>query len=203
MQSLPFEGRVFGRLTVLRKSEARKAHWWCQCSCGSIERQVQRSNLMSGATSSCGCIAKETSVKRNTTHGKTNTLIYITWQGMHTRCANPRYKLFHRYGGRGIYVCKRWQLFENFYADMGDKPKGASLDRIDNDGPYSPQNCRWASSKQQGRNRSTSRMLTYKGKTQTLVEWSEQLGVEYQTFCTRSIRGWSDERIIETPAKKR
>jgi hypothetical protein len=108
-----------------------------------------------------------------------------------------------RYGGRGIYVCKRWQLFENFYADMGDKPKGASLDRIDNDGPYSPQNCRWASSKQQGRNRSTSRMLTYKGKTQTLVEWAEQLGVEYQTFCTRSIRGWSDERIIETPAKKR
>jgi hypothetical protein len=198
MQSLPFEGRVFGRLTVLRRSE-KKGYWWCQCSCGSLEKEIQHSNLTCGNTKSCGCASKEASIRRNTTHGKTNTLTYKTWQGMHTRCTNPNYKLFHRYGGRGIYVCERWQSFENFYQDMGDKPSGCSLDRMDNDGPYAPKNCRWATPKQQGRNRATAKMLTYKGKTQSLVEWAEEIGTSYGTLSKRSSRGWSAERIIEGP----
>lgn len=202
MQSLPFEGRVFGRLTVLRRSD-KKGCWWCQCSCGSPEKQIQHGNLTYGSTKSCGCIARETSIRNNTTHGKTNTLTYKTWQGMHTRCENPNYKIFHRYGGRGIYVCERWNSFENFYEDMGEKPKGCSLDRIDNDGPYAPWNCRWATSKQQCRNRGTMKMVTYQGKTQSLIEWAEEFGLSYSTLCTRSRRGWSDERIIGTPIKSR
>ena len=202
MQSLPFEGRVFGRLTVLRRSD-KKGYWWCQCSCGSPEKQIQHGNLTYGNTKSCGCIARETSIRNNTTHGKTNTLTYKTWQGMHTRCENPNYKIFHRYGGRGIYVCERWDSFENFYQDMGEKPKGYSLDRIDNNGPYAPWNCRWATCKEQCRNRSTMKMITYQGKTQSLIEWAEELGVSYGTLCTRSRRGWSDERIVGTPIKTR
>jgi len=202
MQSLPFEGRVFGRLTVLRRS-SRKGYWWCRCSCGSPEKEIQHSNLTRGSTKSCGCASREASIQRNTTHGKTNTLTYKTWQGMHTRCTNPNYKFFHRYGGRGIYVCERWQSFENFYADMGEKPRGSSLDRIDNDGPYAPWNCRWATPKKQGRNRSTNKMVTYNGVTKTLIEWAENLDVSYRTLCRRSSMGWSDDRIVGTPIECR
>ena len=202
MKSLSFEGRVFGRLTVVRRSN-KKGYWWCQCSCGSAEKEIQHGNLTYGNTRSCGCLAKEVSIRENTTHGKTNTLVYKTWQGMHTRCKNPNYKLFHRYGGRGIYVCKRWQSFENFYADMGDKPKGSSLDRIDNDGPYAPWNCRWTTSKNQGRNRCDNKLITYNGMTKTLIEWSEYLKISYSALCNRSKRGWTVERMLSTPVQSK
>lgn len=116
---------------------------------------------------------------------------------MLTRCLNPRSEKWPQYGGRGIAVCQRWQeSFEAFLADMGEPPPDHSLDRIDNDGPYSPENCRWATNNQQARNKSTNRVLTYQGKSQTLAEWAEELGLPRNTIQTRLRLGWSVERAL-------
>jgi hypothetical protein len=202
MQSLPFEGRVFGRLTIVRRSEMRNMYWWCQCSCGSLEKEIYRSSLISGATQSCGCIHKEVVSRASKTHGMSKTKIYRLWSMMLDRCRNPRNTFYGEYGGRGICVCESWLKFQNFYADMGEKPEGKSLDRINNNGCYSPENCRWASRVEQARNRRNNRMVTYKGKSQSLSAWAEELNANFNTLNTRAQRGWSDERIIATPIKK-
>jgi hypothetical protein len=122
---------------------------------------------------------------------------YVTWCVMRYRCCNPTNPDYHRYGGRGIAVCGRWQAsYADFLADMGRKPPGHSLDRIDNDGPYSPDNCRWASPKEQSRNRRCTQRLTVKGETLSLDEWSERTGIDKQTLAYRVKRGWEPELIV-------
>jgi len=128
-------------------------------------------------------------------HGKISPT-YHTWTGMKDRCGNRKNKRFHRYGARGISVCDRWESFENFLADMGEKPPGMSLDRIDNNGNYCPENCRWATGKQQARNKSNNTLMTHAGKTQTMQEWSEELGITSSTISWRLQRGWSDEQCL-------
>jgi hypothetical protein len=118
------------------------------------------------------------------------------------RCRNPNNSHYSRYGGRGIRVCDRWQVFDAFYADMGERPPGMSLNRIDNDGPYSPENCEWASAVTQGRNKTNNKLLTFQGKTQPLSAWAEELGMTYSTLNTRLQRGWDDERVLATPIRK-
>ncbi len=128
------------------------------------------------------------------------TPTYSSWVSMKERCSNPKATRFEHYGGRGIRVADRWQSFDNFLADMGERPPGTTLDRIDNNGNYEPGNCRWATLKEQQRNRNVSILITYKGETKTLHEWSQIVGLTWQCLKGRYERGWPHSDIIETPA---
>jgi len=137
--------------------------------------------------------------RTNFVHGMHKTTIYKLWTSMMQRCTNPAGKDYPRYGGRGITVCERWTRFENFYADMGLRPEGKTLDRIDNDKGYSPDNCRWATLQEQMRNSRQTVMITRDGKTQCLKDWQRDLGLPASTYTGRRMRGWSVERALESP----
>ncbi len=128
---------------------------------------------------------------------------YIVWRSMKDRCLNPNSANFHRYGGRGIKVCVRWMTFANFLADMGERPKGTTLDREDNDRDYEPGNCRWVTRKTNSRNRSDNRKLTHNGVTRTLAEWVEITGHSLATLQGRVAMGWTDEQILTTAPRAR
>lgn len=159
MKALDLTNQVFGRLTVISRAGTQNkiATWNCVCSCNN--KTVARSNsLKSGHTTSCGCYRDERQKEAGkfiTVHGMKHTNLYTTWESMKKRTSNPNCKDYSNYGGRGIKVCDRWLKFENFYADMGDKPhEWYSLDRYpDVNGNYEPSNCRWATSEQQNNNR--------------------------------------------------
>src|ERR1043166_5399491 len=160
-------GNKYGMLTVIRQLPGSRS--LCRCECGS-ETVKKTGNLRSGNTRSCGCV---TSVwLSRPTHGLSKTSEYRIWGLMLHRCRNPRDARYKSYGGRGITVCERWWKFENFIADMGPRPSlSHSLDRYpDNDGPYSPENCRWATPEQQARNKGNSTSLTVGGRTATIAE---------------------------------
>lgn len=148
-------GQRFGRWTVLSRAEDYRRgipQWSCRCDCG--KAGVVRANILkAGESKSCGCLNRE--MKRNYSHGLSQTRTYEAWKHMIQRCTNPHAKHFSYYGGRGITVCERWlSSFENFLADMGERPPGLTLDRYpDNDGNYEPDNCRWATWTQQAANR--------------------------------------------------
>jgi hypothetical protein len=128
--------------------------------------------------------------------------LYQVWAALKYRCLNPNSSKWKNYGGRGITVCKRWiDSFENFLEDMGERPEGSSLERINVDGNYEPGNCRWATQKEQQNNKRNNKKLTYKGKTQTIAEWSRELQISKVTLRERILRGWSVERTLSTPLR--
>ena len=194
----------FGRLTILSFShinEQRKAVWNCLCDCGN-HCTVEGANLRKRTSKSCGCLARELSSIRNSTHGMTHHPLARTYRGMIERCYNPRLEAYPHYGGRGITVCDRWlESIANFVADMGERPEGKTLDRIDLDGPYCPENCRWATSIEQMNNRTNSRFLTHDGQILTLAQWSRITGVSYGAIWRRLLAGWTIERTLSEPMR--
>ena len=201
-------GQVFGRLTVLRRSSTAahaRVQWECACACGRT-KVAQSSLLLNGHTQSCGCLGEETRGQSNRTHGATrggHTPEYRAWTHARQRCENPRDARFPRYGGRGIAVCERWWSFENFLADMGPRPSSShSIDRIDNDGNYEPGNCRWATKKQQARNKRNSRVIEYAGRSMPVAAWAEAVGVPSNVIECRLCRGWELGRVFAQPIRR-
>lgn len=180
-------GKKYNRLIVIKESDRSltdKIRWLCKCDCGNYTI-VQGSNLRSGHVKSCGCLSKESTAIRSTTHGMYGSPTHKAWIGMKARCNNPNIKHFKHYGGRGIKVCKQWNKFESFYKDMGEKPEGLTLERIDTNGNYEPSNCKWATWKEQERNRTNNRLITYRGKTQCLAAWAEEKEIVYSALLWR------------------
>ena len=198
-KAIDLTGKVFGRLTVTglsHKDKYRKIHWDLKCSCGEL-RKVSGSQLRSGRTKSCGCLRREISRLQLTKHGMSRAPTYKSWQHMLERCHNQKSQDYHRYGARGIKVCDRWKKFENFYEDMGEKPEGLTLERKDNSKGYFLNNCKWATRKEQARNRRNNHNITYRGETKTLAEWAEQYGIDQVALRKRLIRGWDIERALQ------
>jgi hypothetical protein len=197
-KKLDLVGQSFEKLLVVSQADSRggKTYWNCICECGR-EKVVRGKELKSGDTKSCGCLVKENS----TTHGMHQTSTYKIWRSMKNRCLNPKNKGYQHYGSRGISVCDRWLKFENFYIDMGEKPEGMSLDRKNNDGPYSPENCRWATPREQSNNQRSNHLITYQDKTQTLSQWAEELGISRNTLLNRLTSRWTVEKALTTPPR--
>lgn len=135
-------------------------------------------------------------------HGMSGTPIYNIWQLMHKRCNDPKCRAYHNYGGRGITVCKRWGLFENFFADMGHRPEGRTLDRRNNNRGYSKSNCRWATAMEQSENSRQRRIVIYKGERYHITGFCKAHGISYNTIRARIQRGWEIHKAINQPIGK-
>jgi len=173
----------------------------CTCACGSI-RLKHRCEIARGDTVSCGCWHRVCSSwvgKRQTKHGLEKTRSYSTWSSMMARCYDSTRYPYSRYGGRGIKVCKRWHDITNFVADMGQRPKGHSIDRIDNNGDYEPGNCRWVTQRQQMNNFSGNRLVKLNGETLTVSQLAGRSGKNYHSIYGRLVRGWTPFEAATLP----
>lgn len=191
--AIDLTGRVFGNLAVIGlagKAKSGSMIWSCRCACGNPEiRQVWSSSLIRGLTVSCGCVRKERVRQASTKDGMSTHPLRNIWYRMWERCTDSSSPDYPDYGARGIRVCERWEVFANFVADMPSRPEGTSIDRIDNDKGYKPGNCRWATPKEQARNKRTNRQVTLNGVTKPLAQWVEELGLNYTTTVSRLNRG--------------
>jgi hypothetical protein len=189
-------GQQFGRLTVIKDAGRKRKQilWECLCVCGNTKLVVSTS-LRKGHTKSCGCLQKEWQQSKKT-HGMSGTNLYLVWQAMINRCERPKTKNYADYGGRGIKVCDRWHSFENFYADMGERPNRSSIERIDNNGNYEPSNVRWANRVDQANNKRNNRLLTYNGQTKSISQWASELGITFHAIERRIKNGWSIEKAL-------
>ena len=175
------EGRRFGKLVALKMdgfNKWKKAVWLCRCDCGNTISTLSN-GLIAGRTKSCGCYQKEVVTK----HGVSRSPEYIAWKSMISRCRNSNDPSYKTYGGAGVDVCDRWiESVNNFIEDMGARPSlKYSVDRIDNSKGYSKENCRWATMKEQQRNRTNNRIIEFNGISMCIAEWCELLGLK---FCT-------------------
>lgn len=193
-------GHRFNRLIVIKRANnvGQTPKWECVCDCGN-KSVVAGNKLKSGRIKSCGCYVRQLIGQRSKTHGLSRRPMYLVWNSMMQRCYNPKDCSYKNYGARGIYVCDRWRESPaNFIADMGVRPSPKhSIDRVDNDGPYAPENCRWATKTEQNNNLRTNRILTHNGMTQTVSVWARELGINKRTIRARlDDLGWPVEKAL-------
>jgi hypothetical protein len=194
-------GERYGRLVVVERLPNKSAtdtnaRWRCRCDCGN-ETVSYGQDLGRGKVRSCGCLNAE----RIQSHGMSRLPVYAVWKQMIQRCENPKSQAWENYGGRGISVCESWHKFENFIADMGHPSPGKTLDRRDVNGNYCEANCWWRTSAQQANNTRRNRTIEYKGTKQTLAEWADTMGLEWNALRTRlDVLGWSVEKALTTPS---
>ena len=202
-RSIEMVGKRFGKWVVLEKgafgSHTIDTKWLCRCDCGTV-RLVAGKTLRYGSSQSCGCTMKEFIATVNKSHGKSKTKTYKTWAAMIRRChkfSNPDYKF---YGGRGITVCDEWRhSFERFLADMGEKPEGKEIDRINNAEGYYPGNCRWVTHIENCHNFRRNRVIEFNGRKQHLKAWAIEIGLNESSLRNR-LNSWSIEKALTTPA---
>lgn len=194
------DGQKFGKLLVISFNGVVKENrtWNCICECGN-NTIVSSNKLKSGRTRSCGCGVTESRFS----HGMSKSREFKTWTTIKGRCYNKTNKSYKDYGARGIIVCERWlKSFENFYEDMGPKPsRNHSIDRINNNGNYEPENCKWATKEEQNNNTRVNIYLTYNNRTLTLSQWAKELDLKYSALQSRLARGWSVEKTLNTPIR--
>ena len=201
-------GEKYGRLTVIR--EAPPQQWskykirmvLCSCDCGK-EKVVRLEYLRCGHTKSCGCNRKLISAKVRETHGESGTRLHGIWSGMLARCRNKNRKSYKHYGAIGISVCYEWLSFENFqeWSLANGYKENLTIERIDTGGNYEPSNCKWITKAEQARNKRNNRLVSYRGETKILVEWSEELQIDYNLLQRRLSSGWSTEKAFNTPVR--
>jgi len=198
-------GRVFERLTIMQPAPKTwgRTRWWCRCACGRTV-SISTKKLVSGNTRSCGCLRRELARSAHTKHGGAYTAEYRIWAGINQRCYRQAYKAFADYGGRGITVCAAWRHdFPAFLRDMGARPSPThSIDRIDNDGPYSPENCRWATYTEQAAHKRNTRMLELNGVRKPLTVWARDIGMLHASLRERLTSGMTTEDAL-TKTKRR
>lgn len=203
---LKLTGQRFGRLVVLAEAgdhqcpTGAKSLWHCQCDCGA-KCDVYGSSLTSGNTRSCGCLRLDLQSERSAKHRQAGTRTYRIWQAMLNRCRNENTPQYQDYGGRGIKVCPEWASFDAFFRDMGEAPYGHSIDRIDVNGNYEPENCRWATHREQCRNKRNNRLITFNGETKCLMDWAQQLGMDQASLAER-LQKWPLEKAMTTPKRR-
>lgn len=214
-RNAPIElGQRYGRWRVIAAGERIKSHgssrmmWVCRCECGrGIERQVRSQSLLNGHSQSCGCLRDEAAARACYRHGESKRsqkiAEYDTWQSMIQRCTNPTCSSYYKYGKRGITVCERWRTsYQSFLEDMGRRPSAShSLERIDNDKGYGPDNCRWATLSEQANNKRSCRFITCLGRTATVAQWARENGLTKSTLLARLNMGWPVEEAISRPCK--
>lgn len=191
-------GKTYNHLTIIGVNGA-PYKVQCECDCPNHTKvEVNYYSLTSNNTKSCGCLARHNLIKRNTKHGLRNHPLYGVWCSMKRRCNVPNSKSYKYYGGRGITYCKEWEEFKPFYdwSIVNGYEKGLEIDRIDNDGNYCPENCRWVTPKVNKNNMSTNVVLEYNGLKMNLKQWSDYLGIKYSTIVDRWERKYPIEKIL-------
>lgn len=197
-------GMRFGRLFVVAESGRRKVGGQmkriveCRCDCGATVVAIS-AQLRNGNTKSCGCLNRDAVTK----HGDYKSPVYKVWHAMIERCRNPRNEAWKDYGGRGISVCERWREYANFRADMGARPIGGTLERVDVNAGYSPENCRWATQRDQANNRRNNRLVTIDGVTKTAAEWARAAGLSKSCVLYRLGAGWPAWEAVSLPSDRR
>jgi len=201
----------FGRLIAISRAEntlSGRARWLCRCDCGN-SKTVAAAELKKGGTSSCGCLALEQrkAAAQSQCHAYSRSQMYRerkSWENMMARCYDSCHHSYPDYGGRGIAVCDGWrESFKEFVSSMGRRPKGATLERIDNDANYAPDNCRWATRTEQANNRRTNRIITVGGDSLTVAQWSRKLGIDYRVIHSRLYLGWPETDAVMVPVGHR
>jgi hypothetical protein len=189
-------GQSFGDWLVVHYGGLKggRTSWVCVCRCGA-ERFVLSTTLLNGTSSSCGCSVTPKLVHGHQRGGKQSPT-YMTWRAMLRRCVDANHVSYKDYGGRGVKVCERWKSFEAFLSDMGERPQGKNLDRIDCDGDYTVENCRWTTNKENNNNRRNNHHLEFNGRRLTVSQWAEVVGVKETTIRGRLFRGESTERAL-------
>ena|SRR3990167_6143621 len=206
------KGDRYGLLTVIKEVASKSVssgqklrRILCRCDCGNKVESYLMNLRKKGHTTSCGCVRTERIVKflkdggHYVKHGRYGKREYKSWNMMKQRCQNPNNTNYPSYGGRGIQICESWNNFENFYRDMGKRPVGTSLGRMNQSGNYCPENCRWETYEQQNNNLSTNRLINYNGKNQTVSNWARELKINVGSIRYRLFAGWDPVKALTVP----